>query len=362
MGGEAVSTEITRCKKCILPESYPGIQVNDEGICTYCVSYDREQNPSPVQLKAKLDALIEHSRGKGRYDVAVGLSGGKDSSYVAYYLRREYGVKIVGINFDNGYRSDIAVRNLEKLVDALHIDLITIRPSKAYMKKLFSHFLRTRGEFCSVCNNLGYLFLASFMYAQKRQSGHAPLGVGGWSKKYEYQPNVSVTSMQYFFNNLSDELTAELLNHPFIEEQVVRAYMALHDPRRVQIGTKEHEEAGPHVLNFIQLPDYIPWDLREIPKILKRELGWEQPPDTHDSHFDCTLFPIKEYLKFRKYGLTQETIKNSVLIREGLMTRQEALDRMRLEQTEEPDEYTHFLRELGLSRDEVNEKAEWSTR
>jgi hypothetical protein len=138
--------------------------------------------------------------------------------------------------------------------------------------------------------------------------------------------------------------------------------MRLDDPRQAQIGTSEQKESHEHALGFIQLPDYVHWDLMKMPQILKKEVGWNQPPNTHDSHFDCTLFPSKEYLKIKRYGLTQETIKNSVLIREGLMTREEALDRMKLEQTDEPDDYNLFLKELGLSREDVNQEAEWSTR
>ena len=357
-----MSEETTRCKKCILPGSYPGIHFNEEGICSYCLMPVEEGRPSEKELKAKLDKMIHASRGKGKYDVAVGLSGGKDSSYVAYYLKKEYGLKILGVNFDNGYRSEIAVRNLEALVNKLAIDLVTIRPNQTFMKKLYAHFLRKQGEFCSVCNNMGYLLMGSFMYAQKLSTGFAPLGVGGWSKKYEYQPGVSVTSMPYFFRNLGEELLTELISQPFIEEKVVRSYMRLDDPRQAQIDTREQKESHEHALCFIQLPDYVHWDLMKMPQILKKEVGWNQPPNTHDSHFDCTLFPSKEYLKIKRYGLTQETIKNSVLIREGRMTREEALDRMKLEQTDEPDDYNLFLKELGLSREDVNQEAEWSTR
>jgi hypothetical protein len=113
-------------------------------------------------------------------------------------------------------------------------------------------------------------------------------------------------------------------------------------------------------MNFIQLPDYIQWNVREIPEILSRELGWEHPADVHESHFDCTLFPLKEYLKFKKYGLTQETIKNSVLIREGLMSRDEAMTRASLEQREEPEGLSGFLEKLGVSKEEINWEAEWS--
>jgi len=249
---------------------------------------------------------------------------------------------------------------MTELVDKLKIDLITIRPEQAFLKKLYSHFLREHGEFCSVCNNMGYLLMASFCWNQKRLLGFSPLGIGGWSKKYEYQPGISVTSMQYFFNNLSSELFEELISQPFIEEEIVHNYMSLTDPRQAQIGTKEHQELGNYAMNMIQLPDYISWDLSKMSKVLNEAFGWQQPTDTHGSHFDCRLFPIKEYLKFKKYGLTQETIKNSIMIREGLMTREEAIEKMTLEQTKEPDILNVFLNELGLSRNDVNEQAEWS--
>jgi hypothetical protein len=126
------------------------------------------------------------------------------------------------------------------------------------------------------------------------------------------------------------------------------------------LDTASHDKLGDYAMDFIQLPDYIEWNIREIPRMLSEKLGWRHPPDVHESHFDCTLFPIKEYLKFNKYGLTQETVKNSRLIREGLMTRDEAMERMSLEQTTEPEIFDGFLRELGVSREEINWQAEWS--
>ncbi|MBN2438013.1 MAG: hypothetical protein JXL20_05360 [Deltaproteobacteria bacterium] len=350
---------IIRCNRCILPATYPDLRLNGEGVCHLCLM-PPETRPAPEELKKRLDEIIAVHRGKGKYEALVGLSGGKDSSYVAYYLRREYGLKMLGINFDNGYSSDYAVRNLTALVDAYGIDLVVLRPAQTFLKKLFAHFLRTHGEFCSVCNNMGYLLMASYSLSQQRALGYTPLGVGGWSKKYEFQPGISVTSMQYFFKNLTPELFAELIAQPFIEEKAVRAYMNVRDPRQVKINSNEHTALGDSVISLIQLPDYVPWDLFRMPGILRAEFGWEQPSGRHDSHFDCTLFPIKEYLKFKKYGLTQETIKNSILIREGLLTREKALERIKMEQTTEPESLHPFLRELGVDPQEVNEEGEWS--
>jgi hypothetical protein len=354
-------SDIRRCKKCILPATYPNIRFDKDGICSLCLAASKEKKGPRKRSKNKLDKIINAYKGKSnKYDIIVGLSGGKDSSYVAYYLKTEYDVKILGMNYDIGYRSEYAVQNLETLANKLEIDLLTIRPNTIFIKKLFAHFLRKRGEFCSVCNNLGYLIGASFSWRENLSLGFSPLMAGGWSKEYEYQPGISVTSMQYFFENLTHELLEELIAQPFIEEKIVLGYMKLKDPRQAQIDTDEHKELGDYAMNFIQLPDYIEWNIGEIPHILSNKLFWKHPPDVHESHFDCSLFPIKEYLKFQKYGLTQETIKNSRLIREGRMTREKAMDRMALEHTTEPAIFERFLHELDVSKDEVNWQAEWS--
>jgi len=358
MEGDMIKT--SKCTKCILPANYPGITFDEHDVCNFCVAALQENEPQK-KLKSHLDNIIKRYKGRSKkYDAVVGLSGGKDSSYVAYYLKTEYDAKILGLHYDIGYSSEYAAQNLEALVEKLDIDLITIQPHTSFLKMLFAHFLRRQGEFCSVCNNLGYLIGASFSWNQRLSLGFAPLMVGGWSKQYEFQPGISVTSMQYFFNNLTHELLEELIAQPFIEEGVISQYMQLKDPRQVQIGTEEHRELGDYAMNFIQLPDYIEWNIREIPYILSEKLAWKHPPDVHESHFDCTLFPIKEYLKFKKYGLTQETIKNSQLIREGHMTREEAMERMALEQTTEPAILGSFFHELGVLKDEINWQAEWS--
>jgi hypothetical protein len=356
--------DTTRCSRCILPSSYPGIEFDEKGVCSYCEAEMRNRHsPKDEKNKADLDKIILAHKGKNpKYDAIVGVSGGKDSTYVAYYLKKEYGLKILGFNCDIGYRSGYAIKNLETMADRLDMDLVTIRPKKSFLLRLFAHLLKNRGEFCSACNNLGYLIGASFVRSQKLSLGFSALAVGGWSKKYEFQQNVSVTSMQYFFQNLTEDLFQDLLAQPFIDNSVVMRFKQLHDPRQAQIGSEGHKQLGEYAMNFIQLPDYIDWNIREIPRILAAEVGWVHPSDMHESHFDCLLFPIKEYLKFRKYGLSQETIKNSVLIREGLMTRKEALERARMEQTQEPPVMKSFLDELQLTRDEVNWDAEWSTR
>ena len=129
-----------RCTLCILPSSYPGIEFDHKGVCSYCHA---EMRNRPLlkhkKDKADLDKIVLAHKGKNpKYDAVVGLSGGKDSTYVAYYLKKEYGLKILGFNYDIGYRSSYAIRNLETVADKLDMDIITIRPKKSFLMRLFA--------------------------------------------------------------------------------------------------------------------------------------------------------------------------------------------------------------------------------
>ena len=78
-----------RCVKCVLPESFPGIQFDSEGVCSICAGFEKEDTliPSANKLKAKLDEIIEESkRTSPQYDALVAYSGGKDSTYLIYDL------------------------------------------------------------------------------------------------------------------------------------------------------------------------------------------------------------------------------------------------------------------------------------
>ena len=77
--------------------------------------------------KIKLDNLITKIKkeGKGKeYDVLIGISGGLDSTYLAYLLKRDYDLRILAVHVDTGWNSELSVKNIENLVKALDIDLI----------------------------------------------------------------------------------------------------------------------------------------------------------------------------------------------------------------------------------------------
>ena len=122
---------VRTCSRCVMDTSAPDITFDEEGICNYCSDFLREYEkfvePDPAKRKAKLDALVEtiKERGKGkRYDCIVGVSGGVDSSWTLVQAVR-LGLRPLAVHMDSGWNSELAQNNIANLVRQLGVDLYT---------------------------------------------------------------------------------------------------------------------------------------------------------------------------------------------------------------------------------------------
>ncbi|MGZ3861836.1 MAG: N-acetyl sugar amidotransferase [Bacteroidia bacterium] len=120
-----------QCVRCVLDTSAKHITFNEAGLCIHCQAYDnlaRRFINIPPELKRKnLDGLISKIKRLGRnnkYDCILGLSGGVDSSYLAHLAKQE-GLRPLVVHFDNGWNSELAVKNIENIVSKLNYDLFT---------------------------------------------------------------------------------------------------------------------------------------------------------------------------------------------------------------------------------------------
>lgn len=108
-----------------------GILFDDAGRCNYCRNFETKlasfQPADPAKLKRRLDALVTRIKAEGRdkpYDCIVGLSGGADSAYTLYTVKKN-GLRPLAVHMDNGWDSELAANNIENLVRKLDVDLVT---------------------------------------------------------------------------------------------------------------------------------------------------------------------------------------------------------------------------------------------
>jgi hypothetical protein len=291
-----------RCACCILPLTYPGITFDEQGICSFCRNFKKTELDK--RKKRALIPLVEKARlNRGKYQAIVPISGGKDSSYVLYVMRRLYGLKVLAINYNNGFRSKAAEINLDTLTNQLAVDFISIKPNWNLMKKLYAAFVRITGEFCTVCNAMGYLTIISFILGVQKEISAWLLVVGGWSKDLEAMPDVYSFDFRYFYDIVSEAgLTEELRRSSLVSEECLDLLISMPDPRLM-------ETDADFPIEWIMFHEYMSWDINHISRILKKETGWIVPSEAeNETHFDCTMYPVAKYFERRKYGFSQSTV------------------------------------------------------
>ncbi len=110
-----------RCAQCLMPNTYPGITFDAGGVCNHCRSYEK---PEPVG-EARFLELVRSRRGQ-EYDCVLGISGGKDSCYVAY-LAREFGLRALAVCYDFPFMVDLARQNARTVCEHLGLEMLVVK-------------------------------------------------------------------------------------------------------------------------------------------------------------------------------------------------------------------------------------------
>jgi len=122
-----------RCQRCIMPETVPGVTFNRDGICDYCLNYQKERYFGKEGLE-KIIASI--NKEENEYDCIVPLSGGRDSTYILYMAKAIYNLKVLAVSYDNEFRIDQALINMKNACQRLSVDLISVRSKRGIAHKI----------------------------------------------------------------------------------------------------------------------------------------------------------------------------------------------------------------------------------
>jgi len=345
-----------RCKKCLLPENYPGITFNEEGICNYCESYKKKK----YKGKEELDRFLEPFRNKHeKYDCVVGVSGGRDSSYMLYYLVKKCNLRVLAYTADHGFVTEVAKTNMKKMADILGVELVIEEHDflKKTVKLNLSAWLRKPSPamipmLCCGCRlgiNRGLLKCA--------KKNKVPLVVTGGSPiEPSYFKTALLTSnplSRYISRIKSLSLLFGLLY------EIIKNPRYFLNPYNAIVNLKEyfyffHLERvrrllypNQTILNFYH---YIEWDEATILSTIKNELNWRKEADSPTTwRADCSLNFLRNYLFRECIGVTEKDNILSNMIRENKLTREEAMERQRTENTIPQRFIMDAFNEIGLS-------------
>jgi hypothetical protein len=350
-----LNNEITRCTRCILPSTLKDITFDAEGVCNHCRKYEKdfqEWDKIKTRREKEFVTLLEKARSLNRsYDCLVPLSGGKDSTYVLYLCTRVYNLRTLAVTLDNGYLSGPAVENIRNALASCNADHIYYKINRKNSSALFRVFTQKTGDFCSACmRGINY----SIELASK--NFRIPLVIKGSGRRVQYVSQISEVSglnTASYFGNVIRKTEAESRFRHFaahkhrLENQKIAGGIldVIGVPRTLMMR---------YVPQHIGLYDYIYMPYHEIIDIIKREMNWQDTAETVE-HLDCELHDIQFYKDtLRIPCITKSTFHRSGLIRQGILTREEAmrLEEADLAKTDPPAELNRFLQENDL---DINE-------
>jgi hypothetical protein len=330
------------CSRCILPETFPGIHFDSDGVCNHCRKEEGSLAARPskqAEYRQRLDDLLSAAKGRApSYDAIMAYSGGKDSSYTLKLLKERYDLRILAFTFDNHFVSPISVENIQAVVDTLGIDHITVRPPWPLIRSIFTltaeqdifplPTLLRASSVCTAC--IGMVKSLALKFALEMS---IPFTAFGWSPgQAPIQSAIMKTNSNMIRQNqkalksaLPPDLSAAM--HPyFIPEGYYAAYL----------------DRFPQNIHPLAFFDY---DEEHI-KAELAGLGWRIPSDTDTNSTNCLLnaFANDCHLQRRRFHPYVWEIAN--MVRQGVLTREEGLEKIYTPQNTQM--VTYAREKLGL--------------
>jgi glutamine---fructose-6-phosphate transaminase (isomerizing) len=347
---------VQRCTRCILPETMPYIRFDDAGVCNYCHSYKPRNRPKPIE---ELIQLVEPFRRAHGDDCIVPFSGGRDSCYGLHLIAKELRMKPITYTYDWGMVTDLGRRNISRMSAALGVENIIVADDivlkrrniamnfKAWLKsphlgmvsiltagdKHFFRHVETVKQQTGISLNLWGVnplevthFKSGFLgvppdFAEERVYSH------GAMKQLHYQwlrLKAMSRSLGYFNRSLWDTLSGEYY----------RSFNKKTD--------------------YYHIFDYWRWDEKTIDDTLINQYDWETAPDTNTTwRIGDGTAAIYNYIYYTVAGFTEHDTFRSNQIREGDLTREEALALVEDENRPRYPNIKWYLDAIGMDFDKV---------
>lgn len=305
---------MTICTRCIMDTTDPDISFDAAGVCNHCHRYEEVSNQRlipPEQRRDRLAQLVAEVKraGQGKpYDCVIGVSGGVDSTYVAWVVK-DLGLRPLAVHLDNGWDSELAVANIEKTLNKLEIDLYTHVIDWEEFRDLQISFLKA-----------------------STPDGEVPTDHAIFALLYEIAAKQGLKHIITGTNVISEAILPEKWGYGYFDWSYVK------DVHR-RFGN-ERLSTFPHFsllnlfyyvfvrrIRMVSVLNFIDYNKQQAMEVLQNQLGWVYYGGKHYESIYTRFY--QAYVLPRKFGIDKRKAHYSNLILSGQMTRSEALDAMK---------------------------------
>lgn len=331
---------ISVCTRCVMDsKNDPNLVLDGNGVCNHCHSFDKaiKELPNPSEkereLKKVLDIIKLKSAGQ-KYDCVLGLSGGVDSSYLAV-LSKRLGLRPLIVHFDNGWNSELAVKNIESLITKLEFELNTYVVDWNEFRDLQRSYFKAGVVDLEIPTDHA-IMATLYMLAEKYNikyilSGHNVVTEGvkmpvSW--RYSKLDSVNILDIQKRFG------TMHLRSYPYLKLSKKMLYFR----------SRQFE--------FIKLLDYVDYNKAAAKKEMIDHYGWV---DYGGKHYESIFTRFyQSYILPEKFKIDKRTFHYSCLVQSGQMTRTEALEQLKkpvIDVAQLTEDREYVLKKLGFTEE-----------
>lgn len=333
------------CTRCVNDTTVKKIKFNKDGLCSHCSCYDKYK--PLLKDYNRLEKLFLHkisNPGQYDYDVAMGFSGGKDSTYVLYQLVKHYKLKVKAYTLDNGFLSAEAKSKIDKIVKELGVEHEYVVCNEEVLKATYKHVVSRYLSPCIACSFLGYAVMIN--YASKV---NARVGMHGRST-YQMFRGLS-DSHDDVFRPFVDAGLQEDVDLDALYGEIIGKIDSLVD-KKLAKQIKEQllcDAQRNGYREFVSYFLYHPYDHVQIVDFLQRNTSWHVETDVE--HFDCLIHNGALYIKNLVARRSHLMPEFSVMVNEGIITKEQAIGMLKQKPNEKiaKKELKLFCKFAGLS-------------
>jgi N-acetyl sugar amidotransferase len=328
------------CSRTVLDDTVPGILYDENGVANYCEIYDilARTYPKGSKGESEWNELVSNIKetGKGNeYDCIIGVSGGTDSCYLLH-IANELGLRPLAVNFDNGWSTEISVKNIKKVTSALNIDLETYVVDYDEMKEILKSYMKASFPWIDAPTDIA---ISGILYRIAAREGIKYVFSGSDFRSEGTQPNEWTHS------------DSRQLKH------IVKTFSNISLKTYPNLSIKDLFYYGYlKGINMIRPFYYIEYKKKDAQQLLMNKYGWQYYGGHHHENI-FTKFAIAYWLP-KKFGIDKRKITYSALIMSAQLQRDEAIKLLSEppydpEQMERDKDYV--LKKLDISSEEFDD-------